>query len=265
MRVKRFGIVLGVLMLWLSAQGWAVSLQALPSVDYVWLGERIERNETGGKIENLTFWSESEEFPSFGIGHFIWFPKQIDVPFESTFSDMVAYVSLTYPAPDWLHQPFAPWANKAEFDQAWHSDDMQILRNWLIQTKHAQAQFIVLRFQQRLQDLIASVPTEQRVALTHKINQLFSHQATLFAMIDYSNFKGFGTDVKERYQQQGWGLLQVLQHMPELSNDWQSNLTQFIDSAKFVLQRRVALAPSARNEARWLPGWQRRLDLYFVH
>lgn len=249
----------------LSVHAWAMpSLSALPAIDYAWLGERIERNETGGKTEHLTFWSEAEEFPSFGIGHFIWLPEHIQLPFEPTFADMVTYVSDLYPAPDWLHQPFAPWANKAEFDLAWHSDEMQALRDWLIQTKHHQAQFIVWRFQQRLQALLSAAPTEQRAALAAKINQLSAQQATLFAMIDYSNFKGFGTDSKERYQQQGWGLLQVLQRMAPPSADWQTNLIDFVDSAKAVLAQRVALSPPQRNEARWLAGWNRRLDLYLA-
>ena len=255
-----FGLILCVYCLgWGGASAHAFQL---PAVDYAWLGERIESNETGGKDENLTFWSPAEPFPSFGIGQFIWFPEHIDVPFESTFPQMVAFVSQQTRAPDWAHQPYAPWPNKTAFDQAWLSADMIALREWLKQTKSAQAAFIVQRFQTRLNQLLVGLPAQQADDLALKITQLSQHHKTLFAMIDYSNFKGFGTHPDERYQQQGWGLLQVLMHMPALSDDEAANLEAFIHSGQAVLSQRVALAPPERNEMRWLKGWHHRMNQY---
>jgi hypothetical protein len=39
-------------------------------------------------------------------------------------------------------------------------------------------------------------------------------------------------------------------------------LKAFVAAAKAVLSRRVANAPDAKKERRWLPGWHKRLDTY---
>ena len=49
-------------------------LPALNDSDYDWIGSRIYKNEALGKPEYLTHWNEGEDFPSLGIGHFIWRP-----------------------------------------------------------------------------------------------------------------------------------------------------------------------------------------------
>ena len=82
----------------------------------------------------------------------------------------------------------------------------------------------------------------------------------LYALIDYVNFKGEGTSSLERYNDQGWGLLQVLENMPQGSKT--DSLQQFVNSAQQILTRRVDNAPAARNEARWLQGWSNRLKTY---
>jgi hypothetical protein len=76
--------------------------------------------------------------------------------------------------------------------------------------------------------------------------------------MDYVNFKGEGTSPTERYQGEGWGLLQVLAGM----SDSGSPTVAFSKSADRVLTRRVELSPSARGEKRWLPGWRNRLATY---
>lgn len=40
----------------------------------------------------------------------------------------------------------------------------------------------------------------------------------LYALIDYVNFKGEGTSETERYNGQGWGLLQILENMKGKKN-----------------------------------------------
>ena len=79
----------------------------------------------------------------------------------------------------------------------------------------------------------------------------------MYALIDYVNFKGEGISEKERYKNQGWGLLQVLEHMnPENQNIMQ----EFARSADYVLTRRVENAP--RDETHWLTGWRKRINTY---
>lgn len=246
-----FAVFLG---LTFNHQAWSLSTQ-----DYAWIAQKIEHNETGGQDQFLVYWSEHEEFPSLGIGHFIWLPSGLNVPFESTFYSMVQFVSQTQPAPNWIHQPHAPWANKSEFDLEGQSDRVLQLTAWLQQTKALQAEFIVRRFEQRMQTLLAqnSNPTVQQ-----NYQMLMQTPEGQFALIDYVNFKGLGDAEQERYQGEGWGVLQVLQTMTP-PTDRVCAVRAFAQSAEQRLMRRVELAPIERNETRWLPGWRKRLTGYY--
>ncbi|MDD5549266.1 MAG: hypothetical protein PHI79_06705, partial [Sulfurovaceae bacterium] len=83
----------------------------------------------------------------------------------------------------------------------------------------------------------------------------------LYILIDYVNFKGEGTLESERYNGQGWGLLQVLQNMDYKEKD---RFKAFSDSAKAMLSRRIENSPKARGEERWRIGWNKRLDTYLL-
>src|SRR6185437_4748825 len=87
---------------------------------------------------------------------------------------------------------------------------------------------------------------------------LDSGAAGAFALIDYVNFKGEGVLDTERYNGKGWGLLQVLANM----HDTSSPVQDFANSAAAMLKQRVENSPPARHEARWLPGWLKRVDAY---
>jgi hypothetical protein len=78
----------------------------------------------------------------------------------------------------------------------------------------------------------------------------------MFCLIDYVNFKGEGTNPKERYRGQGWGLMQVLEDMRG------GTPTAFAEASKRVLSRRVANSPPERGEQRWLAGWHNRCEAY---
>ena len=256
-----------------------LQLPLLNDADYDWIAARIFENEAASQVRYLTFWGEGEDFPSFGIGHFIWFPAGVDAPFDEQFPDMVAYVSqraaTVQPFPQWMQNlaPFdAPWRSKAAFDQAWSSDEMTALREWLQATARWQARYIVATFEQRWQSL--EMPPDKKLQLTVLLQQLANSASGLFAIIDYYNFKGLGVNPRERYQGQGWGLIQVLQAMPAYSaapSGPQTGsaaagdadlLEQFSVAAAQRLSLRVELAPPERNESRWLPGWLMRLQGY---
>ena len=239
----------------------------LEDSDYAWIASRIFRNETGGETRFLTYWGEGEDFPSFGIGHFIWFPNGVDAPFDETFPAMAASVSQNgVELPGWMQGllPFdPPWNNKQEFDAAWSSIEMVELRSWLERTGHLQARFIVSAFVQRWQNL--ELPVEQKSRLTELLQQMVGSAQGLFAVVDYFNFKGLGDNSRERYQQQGWGLVQVLEALPPLSPDQGDVIRLFRDAAARRLALRVELAPAERNESRWLEGWLARLDGYLTN
>lgn len=245
----------------------------LPSMDgeaFDWIGSRIYQNETGGNREYLVHWNAGEDFPSLGIGHFIWFPEGVDAPFDEQFPAMVDFVRQLEPQgaamPAWLRElePFAaPWSSKAQFEAALASPEVNELRDWLDATRQQQAQFIVSAFAQRWREL--ELPGGKKQTLTGLLQQLVDTPAGLFAVVDYYNFKGLGNNPRERYQGQGWGLVQVLDSLLEVragAGGCDDIVGQFKSAAASRLSLRVELSPVERNEARWLPGWLQRLAGY---
>ncbi len=225
-----------------------------------WLGEQIYRNECNSRPACLTSWNEGEEFPSLGIGHFIWYRADQNAPFEETFPGLLQFLHDDGVAlPDWL-QPGAdqPWADRASFVAAQQTPRMQQLRELLEATRAQQTAYITQRFEQVQQQATGAMAAP---AIQQKIRALANAQPPygLYALIDYVHFKGEGTKTTERYAGQGWGLLQVLELMPANSAD---PLASFVDSGKTVLSRRVTNAPVERREERWLVGWHHRLDTY---
>ena len=252
----------------------ALLLPELSDASYDWIGSRIYQNEAMGKTEYLTHWNEGEGFPSLGIGHFIWFPKGVDAPFDEQFPAMVSFLRQQTPdnlkEPVWLQnlEPLvAPWSSKAQFDEARSSTEMTELRTWLEETRQYQARFIVSTFEQRWWEL--DLPVEQKKALTRLLKQLTGTPEGLFALIDYYNFKGLGNNPRERYREEGWGLVQVLTALSVLRAEAEGEVCadiveQFRSAAASRLSLRVDLSPPERNESRWLPGWLKRLDDYLL-
>lgn len=244
-----------------------LDLPDLSDAQYRWIASRIFENETGGKIRNLTFWGAGEDFPSMGIGHFIWFPEGVDAPFDETFPAMLAYVSERSrecaPLPEWLRQqpvPDAPWHDKSSFDEQQESERVTSLRHWLAGTAPQQAQFIVASFTERWNSL--EPETASKAELTGLLQRLLDTPEGLFAVIDYYNFKGLGSNPRERYAGEGWGLVQVLGDIADAANDDATLVEQFSAAAANRLALRVANAAPERNEARWLEGWRERVAAY---
>lgn len=259
LKIKNWlSLVLLSLFLLLTPKLYASPLSA---EDYAWIGQKIGHNETGGQIKFLTYWSPAEEFPSFGIGHFIWIPQGVNVPFEATFTQMVQFVSQTQPTPEWVQGAYPPWQTREKFNAALDSSEMQVLREWLIETQPQQTEFIIQRFQQRTDDILNQLSNRRFAHIQPLLKQLLQDRAGTFAVIDYANFKGYGDNPMERYQGEGWGLLQVFDRMPaDLAAD--EVLPAFVEAAEAVLQRRIELSPPERNEARWMRGWSNRLVDY---
>jgi len=90
--------------------------------------------------------------------------------------------------------------------------------------------------------------------------QLGQTPGGVYALMDYVNFKGEGLSETERYEGEGWGLLQVLQAMD--TSPGLRPLDRFREAAGRVLTRRAQLAEQEIERERWLPGWLRRLETY---
>jgi len=246
------------------------NLPPLSQADYQWIGAKIYQNECNSQSKNLTFWGEGEAFPSFGIGHFIWFPEGVNPPFNEIFPAMFEFVSKTVKPPAWLLKLDAldaPWQTKKQFEQAWSGSELTQLRTWLEKTQAQQAQFIVAQFRARLESVLKTLPTSEQVFYKTRLAKLVGFKQGRFALIDYVNFKGVGGNPKEQYQGQEWGLLSVLQAMDLTLEVGQKigetdYLNAFINSAKGRLLLRTQLAPVERHEQRWLKGWYKRLEDY---
>ncbi len=247
-----------------------ITVAALSSAEVKWIGQRIYQNECASRPENLIHWNQGEEFPSLGIGHFIWYPANYSGPFQETFPKMFSYVDSFSVAPAWLKriEPFkAPWQNRDQFQQKRVSNQTLALQKWLQETHEYQALFIVEQFRQRLIEHFELVPVKTSNArLIGLINRLLSFKEGRFALIDYTNFKGIGS-ATEQYQGEQWGLISVLIDVVERQPEFESLtnqvlLDEFIQSAKNRLKLRVKLAPKSRGEQRWLKGWFTRLGGY---
>ena len=232
--------------------------------DLQWLGDRVFANECAGKFECLSSWNEGENFPSLGIGHFIWFPPGLDSPFEESFPGLLRfYREQGVKLPAWVEadtHPDAPWHSREDFYGEFDSERTRELRTFLATTKAVQVDFIVHRLTESLDAIIMSFPSQEQTIIREKLSSIARSHAPYgaYAIIDYVHFKGTGLATGERYQDQGWGLKHVLTEM----HGRPTTLYSFAQSAKKVLSRRVANAPASRNEQRWLAGWHKRVETY---
>ena len=237
---------------------------ALEPAQLDWIGQQIFQNECAGQFRCLVHWNDGEAFPSLGIGHFIWYPPHVDAGFVESFPKLISYMVQRQRAiPDWLREldPLqAPWADKAAFEAVENSPQVAELREFLAGSQGIQAEFIFRRAQESLSTTVESAPQDQRQKVREHLAQLSQTPGGVYALVDYVNFKGEGLAQSERYQGEGWGLLQVLLAMPEHSAD--PALDQFREAADKVLTRRAELADQAREKEQWLPGWRKRLDTY---
>ncbi len=238
-------------------------LPPLDSGQLQWLGEQIYKNECNSNYQCLTSWNQGENFPSLGLGHFIWYRHQQEDIFEETFPQLVAYMQQHGAVlPDWLSslEPLdSPWPNRESFLGDLDGPRLTELRAFLFHHQDLQAAFIAARLFDLRPELIAQTSEDKRPQLMSNFNDVAAASAPLglYALIDYVHFKGTGLKPTERYQNQGWGLQQVLLTMPE-----GTGLPGFVAAAESVLARRVENAPRERNEARWLAGWINRLNTY---
>jgi len=236
----------------------------LSHADTLRIGKRVWQNECNGTISGLTSWNDGEDFASLGIGHFIWYPKGRRGPFEESFPKLVSFISKRgAKLPTLLltsgEQP-CPWNSRAEFLHAQHTPEMNQLRQFLIDTIDLQAEFLIARLEGALPKMQDEAAPADRANVQQQFERLSRTSRGCFALVDYVNFKGEGVLHTERYQGQGWGLLQVLESMHGTSDA--GAVDEFVRAARATLIRRVHNAPPERHESRWLQGWIRRVNSY---
>jgi len=210
------------------------------------ISEKIYHNECASNPKYLVHWNKGENFPSLGIGHFIWYPRGVEERFEESFPLLVAYMMYhDKKVPKWLRGD-APWANS---EMMYHDKRLEGLRSFLEETMAAQAAFMA----ERLEKIVPHEPH-----LKKQFTRVAESPDGYYLLIDYLNFKGSGLNPKERYAGKGWGLMQVLGCMQGVV----AAKKEFAICAKKVLQERVKNSPPKRGEKRWLKGWFNRIDTY---
>ncbi len=254
--------ILSVILIFLSSAAMGEPHLTLTSEQKAKIGQRIWNNECGGRVMGLTSWNGGEEFPSLGIGHFIWYPKGFQGPFEEGFPKLIAFAQQRGAKPPAISmEPACPWNSKAEFEADINSPQMKALRTWLANSIGLQTDFIIARSKAALPKMMEAAPA----GLSEKVEQNYGKVATtpngVYALIDYVNFKGEGINPKERYNGKGWGLMWVLLEMKDVPAG-QPAAQEFARAAKRALDRRIENSPPDRGEGRWRQGWHNRCDGY---
>lgn len=228
------------------------------------IGQKIWHNESGGKISGLTHWNQGEEFPSMGIGHFIWYPQGFNGRWTESFPRFIRYAQQrgSRGIPGWvLESRHCPWPDRASFMKDFNGPRLTSLRHYLSQNITLQTDFIITTSNAALPNILAAAPAKDKPRITRHYQQLSTTPNGTYALIDYVNFKGDGTNPQERYQGSGWGLMWVLMEM-QGSPSGQAAAAEFSAAAKRCLDRRIRNAPPARGESRWRAGWHNRCNTY---
>ncbi|MDO4410278.1 MAG: hypothetical protein Q4C05_03220 [Akkermansia sp.] len=226
------------------------------------IARQIWKNECGGTVQGLVTWNKGENFPSLGIGHFIWYPRGVREKFEESFPAFIAFCKQKGIRPMPILQGAAPWKDRTAFQQADVKGGLPAqIRQWLASKKlmQVQGEFIMRRSLAALERIKRESDSPNELA-----SKYYAVAATpngTYALIDYVNFKGEGVNHDERYQGKGWGLMQVLEEMKPVTRG-PAAAVEFAEAAKRVLSRRVANSPKSRGEKRWLVGWHNRCDTY---
>lgn len=236
-----------------------------------YIAEKVWQNEGAGQDKYLIWWNKGEDFASLGIGHFIWFPKDHTERFREVFPMVVSFMQKKgVSLPKWLTpQTDFPWQTKKQFMKAKteHTDKYEELFSFLKHTFSYQAEFMAQRLSNALPQMLESIKSEKKKEIIKRRFYEVMHNTDgsvnergLYVLLDYTNFKGEGTLKSERYHKEGWGLLQVLEHMDDAEPN---KLKAFAESASRMLARRIENSPPARGEERWRKGWNVRLGTYW--
>ena len=229
------------------------------------IGDKIFKNETGGRIDQLSHWNHREDFASMGIGHFTWYPANRKQRFGNTFPGLLDYLTQNgVQLPAWVQKARfegAPWRTREALMQAKNTPEVQQLSQLLYDTRHLQAKYIMDRAMRAMPKLVKTTPPHLRRLVANNLNAVANSHGGRYVLVDYTNFKGEGLSRHGGYKGQNWGLLQVLEEMRPIKPGPQA-LNEFADASMRVLERRVRNSDPRRNERKWLPGWRNRTDTY---
>lgn len=242
----------------------AATTQELSSQQIKKIGTLIWTNEALGRKDLLVFWNKTlETFPSFGIGHFIWYPEGITRPFTESFPALCTFLEKqNVVLPKWLKKALstgAPWKTRQELlDDTKRTDE---LRELLAATVVLQTTFMIQNLANEWPLMIKAAPKSQRKKLIKNFELLRASELGTYALIDYCNFKGSGLNPQETCDGKGWGLLQVLLDMPgELTVETAPKA--FTVSATKMLVRLIEDSAPDYRRVNFFAGWMKRVSTY---
>ena len=229
------------------------------------IGDKIFKNETGGRIDQLSHWNLREDFASMGIGHFTWYPSNRRQRYGNTFPGLLDYLKQNgVQLPAWVQRARfegAPWRTREELMRAKNTPEVKQFSQLLYNTRHLQAKYIMDRAMRAMPKLVKTTPSHLRAQVANNLNAVANSHGGRYVLVDYTNFKGEGLSRNGGYKGQNWGLLQVLEEMKP-SQPGPQALNEFADASMRVLERRVRNSDPKRNERKWLPGWRNRTNTY---
>ena len=199
-----------------------------------------------------------------GIGHFIWYPAGFRGRWTESFPLFIRYAQTRgkKDIPAWVtNARHCPWSNKKSFTRDFNGTRLSSLRKWLAGNVGLQTDYIIVTSRQALPKIMASAPAAHRNRIRTNYHKVSITSNGTYALIDYVNFKGNGTNPTERYKGQGWGLMWVLMEMKDVPTG-QAAAREFSAAAKRCLDRRIRNSPPARGEKRWKAGWHNRCNTY---
>jgi len=104
------------------------------------IGLKVWQNECRGTVDGLISWNPGEEFPSLGLGHFIWYPEGASKKFEEGFPPLIAFLAeklkeTDQKIPSWIQSKKGfPWKTREAFLKDKRSRKMNQLRDLLTST-----------------------------------------------------------------------------------------------------------------------------------
>ena len=227
------------------------------------IGQQIWFNEMGKRRELLVSWSEHESFPSLGIGHQIWLPKDSTHRYTQGFPKLCTYLhKCGVTLPPWLRRAQympAPWKSREEFLK--DPTKRQELYKLLSSTIDVQTNFMIEQLDRRWPTILKSAPAQKRAALARSFNLLRSSLLGTYSLVDYLNFKGDGINKFEESNHQRWGLLQVLLAMPDDVLEAHVNAAFSLAAAQ-VLLRRIRNSVPEYTLIKFMAGWLKRVHTY---
>ena len=222
------------------------------------IGLKVAQNEgVRNRLDQLS-WPDDARFSSFGIAHLPWYP-QAENNSALSFNGFLLYWSKSQALPDWLIEVYyPPWNSKEDYLSTKHDVFQRKLSYFLQDNISAQTQYLIANLEARLPKMLQEVKNPfARMHVYENFYHVSMQQNGVYALLDYYVFKGEGISPEERYNNQGWGLLQVLENMQGSSDDL---IDAFVSSADVILTRRIVNAPS--NEKKQLVAWRKRVQTY---